>query len=141
MKGAHILVVEDNLDNLKLTGWILEDAGYPYYAALSGEDALKHLETERPALILLDISLPGIQGTEVAQKVRKNPNTTNIPIIAVTAHAIKGEDTKIMASGVDAIVTKPIEEQALLDTITMLLGTDTEFLSTASPSIQKELEP
>ena len=75
------------------------------------------LEKQAFDLVLMDISLPGIDGKEATRRIRANPRFARLPVIAVTAHAIKGEDAAILASGVDALITKPIDEAMLLQTI------------------------
>jgi two-component system, cell cycle response regulator DivK len=115
--NSTILVVEDNPDNMRLFAWTLEDEGYNFQGVGSAEEAL-HLLEQRPFdLVLMDISLPGMDGKEATRRIRANPRLARIPVIAVTAHAIKGEDDAILASGVDALVTKPIDETVLLRTI------------------------
>jgi two-component system, cell cycle response regulator DivK len=115
--NSTILVVEDNPDNMRLFAWTLEDEGYNFQGVRSAEEAL-HLLEQRPFdLVLMDISLPGMDGKEATRRIRANPRLARIPVIAVTAHAIKGEDEAILASGVDALVTKPIDEAILLRTI------------------------
>ena len=117
----RILVVEDNPDNMKLFAWILEDEGYEYQAVGSAEAALEILSRRDFDLVLMDISLPGMDGKEATRRIRADPRLVGLPVIAVTAHAIKGEDEAILASGVSALVTKPIDEALLLETIGDLL--------------------
>lgn len=109
-----ILIIEDNPDNLKLISWILEDEGLEIISAESAEDGfqiLKHTDVE---LILMDISLPGINGKEATILLRQQEKYRDTPIIALTAHAIKGEDEAILASGVNELITKPIDEAIFL---------------------------
>jgi two-component system cell cycle response regulator DivK len=119
--SIKLLVVEDNPDNLKLVSWILEDEGYAFDAATSGEECLEKLAVENYHLVLLDISLPGIDGKETARRIRADARFRTLPIIACTAHAIKQESAGIMESGFDCIVTKPIDEQVLLDCLRQYL--------------------
>jgi two-component system cell cycle response regulator DivK len=114
---ASILVVEDNPDNMKLFAWTLEDGGYDYEGVASGEEALEALERQPFDLVLMDISLPGIDGKETTRRIKTQARFAHLPVIAVTAHAIKGEAEAILASGVTALVTKPIDEEELLRTI------------------------
>lgn len=120
--NASILVVEDNADNMKLIAWLLEDAGFSLRAAGSAEEALDLVETRRFDLVLMDISLPGMDGMEATRRLRAKPEYRNIPIIAVTAHAVRGAAEEILASGVSALVTKPIDEDELLNTIGSFLS-------------------
>ncbi len=115
--GAHILVVEDNPDNSKLVSWILEDEDYSVTCVETGERCLAVLEEQSFALILMDISLPGISGKEATRRIRANPRFASIPILALTAHAIEGEQQSIMDSGVNDLLTKPINDDLLIQTI------------------------
>jgi two-component system, cell cycle response regulator DivK len=117
-----VLVVEDNPDNRKLAAWLLEDAGYPFLCVNTAEEGLQAL-LERPVgIALMDVSLPGMDGKEATRRLRADPRWRDLPVIAVTAHATTAEVEAILASGVSAIVTKPIEEAALLRAMASLLG-------------------
>ena len=108
--NASILVVEDNADNMKLMTWLLEDTGFSLCTATSAEEAMELVETRMFNLILMDISLPGMDGMEATRRLRAKPEYENTPVIAVTAHAARGAAEEILASGVSALVTKPIDE-------------------------------
>ena len=110
-------MVEDNPDNQQLVTWILEDEGYTVVCADTAEDGLKLLESHNFTLILMDISLPGMDGKQATQQIRNTPAIASIPIIALTAHAVQGERESIMASGVDDLLTKPVDEVALIERI------------------------
>lgn len=112
--AAHILVVEDNPDNCKLVSWILEDAGFDYTCVSSAERCLSYLEQNHTDLILMDISLPGVSGKEAARRLRLIPALARLPIIALTAYAVEAEFQDILASGIDGILTKPVNEADLL---------------------------
>ena len=116
-----ILVVEDNPDNMKLVAWALEDQGYAFARATSAEEGLNLLRGQRFDLVLMDISLPGIDGKEATRRIRSDPALAALPVIAVTAHAVAGEAETILAAGVDALVTKPIDETLLMETIAKCL--------------------
>ncbi|MBN1910658.1 MAG: response regulator [Pirellulales bacterium] len=105
----RILVVEDNPDNMTLVQWALDDAGYTCVQASSAETAFRMLEFESVDLILMDISLPGIDGKEATRRLRTDPRYASIPIIAVTAHAISEEERAIRDCGVNDVITKPID--------------------------------
>ena len=109
-----ILMVEDNADNADLATWMLEDADYSVVVAATAEAGLALLEEHQYAIILMDISLPGMDGKDAIRLIRANPNLSGVPIIALTAHAVLNERDAIMASGADCIVTKPIDEDLLL---------------------------
>jgi CheY-like chemotaxis protein len=112
-----ILVVEDNADNMTLLAWTLEDEGFAFEGVGSAEEAFQALEQRSFDLVLMDISLPGMDGKEATRRIRAHPRLACLPVIAITAHAVRGEDEAIIASGVDALVTKPIDEELLLKTI------------------------
>ena len=119
--NTQILVVEDNADNMKLITWALEDAGHGYRGVETAEEALALLEQHAFDLVLMDISLPGMDGKEATRQLRRNPKFATLPIIAVTAHAIKEEEQAIRDCGVNQMLTKPIDETQLLDTIEAML--------------------
>ena len=102
-----ILVVEDNEDNLQVVCDELEYAGYEVVSAGDGEEAIQKTLAERPDLILMDISIPIIDGWEVTRRLKADPKTGNIPIIALTAHAMAGDDEKAKAAGCDGYIAKP----------------------------------
>jgi len=119
---ANILVVEDNPDNRKLVTWILEDEGYHVICVPTAEEGLAALEQRAFDIVLMDISLPGMDGKEATRQIRQNPNWKDLPVIALTAHAIKGEHEAIMASGVTDLITKPLDEEQLLNRLAELLA-------------------
>lgn len=116
MKPA-VLVVEDNRDNTTLLAWALEEAGYEYYTVETAEEGLAMLEEKPIGLVLMDISLPGMDGKEATRRLRNDPRFASLPIIAVTAHAIAEEEEAILACGVDAIMTKPVNVNDLLELV------------------------
>jgi two-component system cell cycle response regulator DivK len=116
-----IAVVEDNPDNRLLVQVILESL-YEVVEYETGPAALEGLPKERPDLILLDISLPEMDGTEVLRRIRADEQLKTLPVIALTAHAMAGDREKYLASGFNDYVTKPIvDENVLLDAILKLL--------------------
>ncbi len=119
--AGRILIVEDNADNMKLISWVLEDEGYAFDCATSGEQAVEKLSQEDFALVLMDISLPGMDGKQTTRLLREDPRHQDLPIVAVTAHVVVSETESILASGVDGIVTKPLDEEELLGTVRALL--------------------
>ena len=120
--AKKVLVVEDNPDNMKLVTWILEDEDYLVTGVSNGEDCLQVVKQDQFDIILMDISLPGIDGKEVTRRLRSQECYAALPIIALTAHAVKGEDEEIRASGVTDLITKPLDEEILLKRISELIG-------------------
>lgn len=119
-----VALVEDNPDNRLLARAILEDF-YDIVEYANGPDALSGMSAEPPDLLLLDISLPGMDGSEVLRHVRADPTLCAIPAIALTAHAMSGDRERYLEQGFDAYVPKPIvDEQVLLDEIARLLAGD-----------------
>ena len=104
-----ILVVEDAPDNQVLVEQVFQDSGYRVTCIQDGQAALDWLETNHPDLILLDLSLPEIDGWEVARQLKASDRTAKIPIIAVTAHAMKGDKETAIAAGCDDYLTKPLD--------------------------------
>lgn len=116
-----IALVEDNPDNRLLVRAILESL-YEVTEYETGSAALEGLQNEKPALVLLDVSLPEMDGTEVLRRLRADTGLRDLPVIALTAHAMAGDREKYLAAGFDEYVTKPIvDETLLLDAIKKLL--------------------
>jgi two-component system cell cycle response regulator DivK len=103
-----ILVVDDNQDSRELAVKVLRNKGYQIVEAVDGEDALEKAITEKPHLILLDISIPKMTGYEVAGKLKSMEEFENIPIVALTAHAMKGDREKFITCGFEGYISKPI---------------------------------
>jgi two-component system cell cycle response regulator DivK len=122
MSGApRILVVEDNPMNLELVRDILTAEGYEVLEAADGATGVAIATLERPALILMDLQLPRLDGLEAARLIRADPRLADIPIVAVTAHAMKGDDEKARAAGCDGFVTKPIQVREFVATVAAFL--------------------
>lgn len=116
-----IALVEDNPDNRLLVRVILESL-YEVTEYETGFAALQGLQKEKPELLLLDVSLPEMDGTEVLRRIRADPGLRDLPVIALTAHAMSGDREKYLTAGFDEYVTKPIvDEMLLLDAIKKLL--------------------
>jgi CheY-like chemotaxis protein len=103
-----ILVVEDNERNLKLLRDVLEYAGYDVRTARTGEDGVTLAVEEPPDLVLMDLQLPGIDGMEALRRLRESPQTAGIPVVAVTAQAMKQDRERALEAGFDGYVEKPI---------------------------------
>lgn len=117
MAGERILIVDDNATNLKLVAYLMKAHGYDVDSALDAEGAIEAIGRRRPEVILMDIQLPGIDGLELTRRLKADPRTRDIIIIAVTAYAMKGDQDKAIAVGCDDYITKPIDTRALPDTI------------------------
>lgn len=113
MSGERILVVEDNPKNLKLVRDVLQFSGYEVIEATSGEDGVRLAAQERPDLILMDLQLPGIDGTEALRQIRENDAGGDVPVVAVTAFAMSEDRERAYAAGFDAYVPKPISVRNL----------------------------
>jgi CheY-like chemotaxis protein len=108
-----ILVVEDVDFNRDLVVQLLEDK-YHVIEAVNGQEGLELAERERPELILMDLSLPVIDGWEATRRLKANDDLRSIPVIALTAHAMKGDEEKALAAGCDDYLVKPIDEDELM---------------------------
>jgi two-component system cell cycle response regulator DivK len=118
---AKILVVEDNEMNRDMLSRRLMRKGYEVIIALDGEEGVAKAQSEAPDLILMDMSLPVLDGWEATRRLKAGPATHAIPIIALTAHAMAGDREQALAAGCDDYDSKPIEFQRLLDKIEALL--------------------
>ncbi|MDF2968885.1 MAG: response regulator with CheY-like receiver domain and winged-helix DNA-binding domain [Nocardioidaceae bacterium] len=112
MSGERILVVEDNPKNLKLVRDVLQFSGYEVIEATSGEDGVRLAAEQHPDLILMDLQLPGIDGTEALRRIRVS-DSGSVPVVAVTASAMNGDGDRAYAAGFDGYVQKPLSVRAL----------------------------
>lgn len=122
MNNNRILVVEDNHDNMTLITDILESLNYSVISAYDGEQGLLMAQSEKPNLILMDLSLPLMDGWTVTREIKANQTLKDIPIIALTAHAMSGDRERAIEAGCDDYVSKPINVPDLLVKITTLLA-------------------
>jgi len=120
--GEKILIVEDNPQSMRLIEMILKAEDYTLLKAIDGEEALDIAEREYPDLILMDIQLPKMNGLEVTRKLRENPAFSHTPIIALTAYVMKGDRERIMNSGCNAYLSKPVDTRELPTVITEMLS-------------------
>jgi CheY-like chemotaxis protein len=123
--SKRILIVDDNPTNLKLVTYLVKAAGYDVDTAIDAEAALGAIAAARPALILMDLQLPGIDGLELTRRLKNNPETADIKIIAVTAYAMKGDQERALAAGCDGYVTKPIDTRSFPSLIAAQLESGT----------------
>jgi DNA-binding response OmpR family regulator len=134
MAGEQILIVDDTPVNLKLTRILLVNEGYKVMTAASAEEALELLRSYHPQLILADIQLPGIDGLELTRRIKKNDETRDISVVALTAFAMKGDEQKAVEAGCDGYITKPIDTRSLGARIREYLNRRAE--SQTAPSVQ-----
>lgn len=121
--GAKILVIEDNEQNRYLFGFILEKSGHQVITARDGLEGITRAREEKPDLILVDIRLPVMDGYEVTRRLRELPEFKDVPIIAVTAYAMKGDEEKTLEAGCDGYITKPIIPEEFIKVVnSYLLG-------------------
>jgi CheY-like chemotaxis protein len=122
MNEKKILLVEDNEVNRRLAGFLLRSQGYEVREATSAIEAFEILRTEHPDLIVMDIQLPGMDGLEATRKLKEQPGTADIPVIAVTSYAMKGDREKALAAGCAGYVTKPIDKNIFIEEVAARLG-------------------
>ncbi len=117
-KPARVLVVEDNEMNMQLVEYLLEQGGYQIVKAASGEEALSIARGAGPIdLILMDIHLPGIDGLSVVREMKSDPRSSAIPVLALTAHAMRGDRDRFLEAGCDGYISKPIDVKTFLTSI------------------------
>lgn len=118
---ANILIIEDNPANLKLAAFLMNSAGHVVQSAVSAEIGLTMARDQQPDLILMDIQLPGMDGLQATVLLKQDPATRAIPVIALTALAMKGDEERIRAAGCDGYIAKPVRYQELLAMISTQL--------------------
>ena len=122
MAGTPILVVDDNPTNLKLLSFILESKGYAVRTAVDADSLMEVLGSFRPRLILMDVQLPGVDGLELTRRLKADPATREIVIVAVTAYAMRGDEERARAAGCDGYIAKPIDTRNLVAQVAAYLG-------------------
>ena len=122
--AARILLIEDNATNLELMVYLLEAFGYSPICARGGEAGLEIARSERFSLIVCDIQMPMMDGFEVARRLKRDPSTSNIPLIAVTALAMVGDKDRVLAAGFDGYVAKPIAPEEFVSQIERFITED-----------------
>jgi CheY-like chemotaxis protein len=125
MTERNILVVEDNDMNMQLVEFLLEEGGYRIVKATSGEEALaitRNGAGTAPDLILMDIHLPGMEGLSVVRAIKSDERTARIPILALTAHAMRGDKDRFLEAGCDGYISKPIDVKTFIASIERYLG-------------------
>ena len=121
-RGRTVLLVEDNEDNRIVYSTILRHFGFVVTEALTGEEGISKARSEHPDLILMDISIPVMDGWEATQVLKRDPATHEIPIIALTAHALASDRERAMEVGCDGYLAKPCEPRAVVAEVQRFLG-------------------
>jgi CheY-like chemotaxis protein len=114
---APVLVVEDNEKNMKLFRDILQATGYSTLEATTGEEAIELARAHEPALVLMDVQLPGIDGVEALARLRQDERTAAIPVLALTAQAMRGDRERFLEAGFDGYLSKPVDVVELINAV------------------------
>ena len=122
MAGEEILVVEDNEKNMKLFRDVLQATGYRTLEATSGEEAIEIVRLHEPALVLMDVQLPGADGVETLARLREDERTAATPVLAVTAQAMRGDRERFLEAGFDGYLSKPVDVLELIAAVKELCG-------------------
>ena len=122
MSEKKILLVEDNPVNRRLAEFLLRSQGYQVRAATNALEAFDTIKAERPDLILMDVQLPGMDGLEATRKLKAEPTTRDIPVVAVTSYAMKGDREKALAAGCSGYITKPIDKDTFVREVATVLS-------------------
>ena len=117
MAGEQVLIVEDNEKNMKLVRDILQALGYTPLEASTGEQALALAAEHAPALVLMDIQLPDMDGSAALQRLRSDERTAGIPVLALTAQAMEGDRERFLSAGFDGYLSKPVDVDELIETV------------------------
>ena len=117
MPGERVLIVEDNEKNMKLVRDVLQATGYSTLEATTGEEAIELALSQAPALVLMDVQLPGIDGVEALERLRQNERTASIPVLALTAQAMSGDRERFLEAGFDGYLAKPVDVGELIEAV------------------------
>jgi two-component system, cell cycle response regulator DivK len=117
MLAERVLIVEDNEKNMKLVRDVLQATGYNTVEATTGEQAVELALSQAPALVLMDVHLPGIDGVEALERLRQNERTASIPVLALTAQAMSGDRERFLEAGFDGYLAKPVDVGALIEAV------------------------
>ena len=124
MANKKILIIEDNPMNMELATDLLETSGYFVLQAGAAEEGIELARAESPDLILMDISLPDMDGLEATGVLKQDPATANINVVALSAHAMKGDEEKALAAGCSGYITKPINTKQFPKEVARFIGSD-----------------
>jgi two-component system cell cycle response regulator DivK len=117
MLDEQVLIVEDNGKNMKLVRDVLQATGYRTLEATTGEEAVELARSQAPALVLMDVQLPGIDGVEALERMRENERTASIPVLALTAQAMSGDRERFLEAGFDGYLAKPVDVRELIEAV------------------------
>jgi two-component system, cell cycle response regulator DivK len=117
MSKGRILVVEDNMDTYELVRFILEKNGFETFLAMNGRDGVNAASKQRPDLIIMDLSMPEMDGWTATRLIKGNAQTSSIPLIALTAHALPSDRQRAMEAGCDEYITKPMDLEEVLEAV------------------------
>jgi two-component system, cell cycle response regulator DivK len=122
LSPARVLIVEDNIDNYELVRFLLERSGYDTRWARSGSEGIAMTKDEKPDLILMDLSLPEMDGWTATSRLKSDPETKRIPIVALTAHTLPGDRKRALDAGCDDYLSKPMNIALFIQTVANLIG-------------------
>ncbi|MBI5842026.1 MAG: response regulator [Chloroflexi bacterium] len=122
MSKGRILIVEDNMDTYELMRFILEFNGYETFLAMNGRDGVDAARMQKPDLILMDLAMPEMDGWEATRRIKQDPITDSIPLIAVTAHALPGDRARALDAGCDDYISKPMDLSELVRAVYLALN-------------------
>jgi len=122
MSKGRILIVEDNMDTYELVRFILEKNGYETFLAMNGRDGVNAASKQKPNLIIMDLSMPEMDGWTATRIIKENAQTRPTPLIALTAHALPGDRQRAIDSGCDEYVTKPMDLLELVEIVDRWIG-------------------
>lgn len=117
-----IVIIEDNSLNMKLASFVLRGAGYQVLQSVDAENGLALIRAELPALVLMDVKLPGMDGIAATRHIKRDPNLAHIKVVALTAHAMNGYEDVLRTAGFDGYLAKPFHHQELLTLVAQRLG-------------------
>jgi CheY-like chemotaxis protein len=117
MNKGRILIVEDNMDTYELVHFILEKSGFETFLAVNGRDGVTAARKQKPDLIIMDLSMPEMDGWTATGLIKRDMQTSAIPLIALTAHALPGDRQRAMDAGCDEYITKPMDLDDLVDAV------------------------
>ena len=119
---TRVMLVEDNQMNSRLVEYVLEGDEFETTIIASAEEAVQAAADDPPDIILMDIQLPGMDGLEATRRLKQNPLTAKIPVVAITAHAMRGDEERVRAAGCDGYISKPINTRELAGTVRKFLA-------------------